>query len=78
MISYDFFLKNSKNLDFIMLCYIDDNNDCYLKYIANSKTFISYVKESHYKDYYYNTNKAIEDKQCFEIENLEQINEILK
>lgn len=75
--SYEFFIKNSNNLDFIILCYVD-NNDCYLKYIANSKTFINYIKESHFKDYYYNVDKAIEDKECYEINDSEQIQNILK
>jgi hypothetical protein len=75
--SYAFFLQNANNLDFIFLCYVDSNNICYLKYIAKAKTFNKYVKESHYKDYYY-TDKAIEDKQCYEIKDLEQVQNTLK
>ena len=76
--SYNFFLQNANNLDFIFLCYVDSNNICYLKYIAKTKTFSKYIKESHYKDYYYNVDKAIKDKECYEIKDLEELKIILK
>ena len=72
-VSYEYFLKNSANLDYIFLCYVDDSNNCYLKYIANAKTFRDYIRESNFKDYYYNVDKAVQYRQCYEINNMCEI-----
>ena len=76
--SYEFFLKNSNNLDYIFLCYVDNNNICYLKYIAKANTFSNYIRESNFKDHYYNVDKAIQDNQCYEIIDITEVPENLK
>lgn len=81
--SYMYFIQNSKDLDFIILCYVDKTNNtgstCYLKYIAHAKTFINYVKQSHYNEsYYYHVDNAISANQCYEINNIEDANLLLK
>lgn len=76
--SYKFFVQNSQSLNYIFLCYVDAESICYLKYIAEAKTFKNYIKESNFKDYYYNVDRAILDQQCFEIFNISDLPENLK
>lgn len=72
MSSYKYFLDCSKDLDYIILCYVQ-GTECYLKYIANAKTFKDYIKESNFKDHYYNVDKAIAEGQCYEVNNKNDI-----
>jgi hypothetical protein len=64
--TYDFFLKNSHNLDYIVLCYLNkETNDAHLKWIANAKTFNKYVQSSKFNSgQYYNNKLAIKENQC--------------
>ena len=58
--AYQFFFENAKDLDYIILVYLNKNtNDIYLKYIANAKTFEKYVRKSSYNSkYIYDVRKA--------------------
>ena len=58
--AYKFFFENVKDLDYIILVYLNKNtNDIYLKYVANAKTFEKYVRKSSYNDkYIYDVRKA--------------------
>ena len=50
---YQFFFQNAKNLDYIILIYLNkQTNDIYLKYVANAKTFKDYCRKSSYNEKY--------------------------
>lgn len=50
---YQFFFQNAKNLDYIILIYLNKGtNDIYLKYVANAKTFKDYCRKSSYNEKY--------------------------
>lgn len=59
--SYSYFLKNTNEIDFIVLSYLDKNtNDLYLKYISKSKTFKNYLYKEN-GNTYFDFNKSISD-----------------
>lgn len=50
-LNYEFFIKNSNDLDYIILIYLNkQNGDIFLKYVANAKTFKKYSRKSSYND----------------------------
>jgi len=57
--NYDYFIQNSEKIDYIVLIFIDEKNEMYLKYRANAKTFKNYVQKSKFNDgLYYNNERA--------------------
>jgi hypothetical protein len=68
--NYNFFLQNAHKLDFIVLCYLNqDSSEVFLKWIADAETFERFISKSNYNDgWYYNVKNAIKAGRCKEIE----------
>lgn len=64
--NYSFFLQNALDLDYIILCYHDnETGNVYLKFKADAETFESYSAQSNYnKKHYYNVDIANRKNAC--------------
>ena len=64
--NYSFFLQNALDLDYIILCYHDNNTgNVYLKFKADAETFENYSAQSNYNDkLYYNVDIAHRKNAC--------------
>ena len=64
--NYSFFLENALDLDYIILCYHDnETGNVYLKFKADAETFENYSAQSNYNDkLYYNVDIAHRKNAC--------------
>ena len=64
--NYSFFLQNALDLDYIILCYHDNNTgNVYLKFKADASTFENYSAQSNYNTkHYYNVDIANRRNAC--------------
>ena len=64
--NYSFFLENALDLDYIILCYHDnETGNVYLKFKADAPTFENYSAHSNYNDkLYYNVDIAHRKNAC--------------
>ena len=64
--NYSFFLQNALDLDYIILCYHDnETGNVYLKFKADAVTFEDYSAQSNYNDkLYYNVDIANRKNAC--------------
>lgn len=63
---YKFFIQNANKLDYIILCYLDEETlDVYIKFKANAKSFYYYSDKSQYNNkYFYKHNIAQQNNEC--------------
>ena len=63
--NYEYFLENSHEIDYIILCFLDVNGDVYLKWKADAPSFKDYIASSKFTDgYYYNVDIAERQNKC--------------